>query len=61
MAACNPQTLKISEVHSCSNNVDDSSKFSSDSSVASDMVDNIGLADELPVTVNSNEIFVVAL
>ena len=61
LAACNLQTLKVSEVCSSSNNGDDSLNYSSDSSVASDMVDNIDLAIELPVTVNSDKVFVLAL
>ena len=57
LAACNQQTLKVSEVYSSSNNVDGNLNYSSDSSVASDMVDNIDLANELPVTVNSDKAF----
>ena len=57
LAACNQQTLNVSEVYSSSNNVDDNLNYSSDSSVASDTVDNIDLANELPVTVNSDKAF----
>ena len=60
LAACNLQTLKVPEVYSSSNNVDDSWNYSSDSLVASDMVDNIDITNELP-TVNSDKVFVVAL
>ena len=60
LAACNLQTLKVSEVYSSSNNVDDSLNYYSGSSVTSDMIDNIDLA-KLPVTVNSDKVFVVAL
>ena len=58
LAACNLQTFKVSKVYSCGNNVDDSLNYSSGSSVASDMVDNIDLA-KLPVTVNSDKVFKV--
>ena len=61
LAACNLQTLKVSEVYPSRNNVDDCLNCSSDSSVASDMVDSIDLANELPVTVNSDKVFAVAL
>ena len=55
------QTLKVSEIDCSSDNVDDSLNYSSDSSVTSDMVDSIDLANELPVTVNSDKVFVAAL
>ena len=60
LAACNLQTLKVSEVQSSSSNNNDSLNYCSCSSVASDMVDNIDLA-KLPVTFNSDKVFVVAL
>ena len=58
LAACNLQTLKVSELYSSKDNVCDTLNYSSDSSVASDMVDSIDLANELPVTVNSDKVFV---
>ena len=54
-------TLKVSEVYSSSDNDDDSLNYSSNSSVASDVVDSIDLANELPLTVYSAKIFLVAL
>ena len=48
LAACILQTLKVSEVYSSSDNVDDSLNYSCNSSV-------------LPVTVNSDKVFLVAL
>ena len=61
LVASNLQTLKVSETYSSSNNVDDSLNYSSDSSVASCMVDNIDIANDLPVTVNNDKVIVVAL
>ena len=61
LAACNLQSLKVSEVYSSSDNVDDSLNYSSDSSVASDMIDSIDLANELPKTFNSDKVFVALL
>ena len=60
LAACNMQVLKVSEICS-SGDDDDILNCSSNSSVASDMVDNIDFANALPVTVNSATVFVVAL
>ena len=52
-------TLKVSEVYSSSGNDDGTLNYSSNSSVASDVVDSINLANELPLTVYSAETFVV--
>ena len=60
LAACNLQILKVSEVHSSRNN-DDNSFNHSNSSVASDMVDSIDLANKLPVTVTNAKVILVAL
>ena len=60
LVACNLQTLKFSEVHSSRNNNDSSFNHSSNSSVASDIVDSIDLANELPVTVNNAKVILVA-
>ena len=53
LTVCNLQTLKVSEVYFSSNNVDDSLNYSYECSVASGMVDNINLANELPLTVKA--------
>ena len=53
------QTLKVSEVYSSSDN--DSLNHSSNSSVASDIVDSIDLANKLPLIVNCAKVFLVAL
>ena len=58
LAACNLETLKV---YSSSDNVDDRLNYSSNFSVASYMVDSIDLANELPVKVNSDKVFLVAL
>ena len=55
------QVLKVSEVWSSDDNDDDILNCSSNSSVASDVVDSIDFANALPVTVNSATVFVVAL
>ena len=60
LAAYNLQTLEVSEVYSSSDN-DDSLNHSSNSSVASDMVRSIDLANELSVTANSTKVFLIAL
>lgn len=52
-------TLKVSEVCSSSDNDDGTLNYSSNSSVASDVVDSINLANELPLTVYSAKTFVV--
>lgn len=52
-------TLKVSEVCCSSDNDDGTLNYSSNSSVASDVVDSINLANELPLTVYSAETFVV--
>ena len=52
-------TLKVSEVYSSIDNDDGTLNYSSNSSVASDVVDSINLANELPLTVYSAETFVV--
>ena len=52
-------TLKVSEVYSSSDNDDGTLNYSSNSSVASDVVDSINLANELPLTVYSAKTFVV--
>ena len=53
LAVCNLQKLKVPKVYSSRNNDDKSLNHSSNSSVATDMVDSIDLANKLPVTVNS--------
>ena len=59
LAVCNLQILKVSEVHSHNN--DGNSFNHSNSSVASDMVDSIDLANKLPVAVNNAKVILVAL
>ena len=59
-AVCNLLTLKVSEVYFSSNNIDDSLNYSYYCSVASGMVDNINLANELPAIVNGDKAFVLA-
>ena len=51
----------VSEVYSSSDNDDDSLNHFSNSSVASYVVESIDLANELPITVNSAKVFLVAL
>ena len=61
LAACNLQRLKVSEAYSSIDNNNDSLNHSSNCLVASDMVDSIDYANELPVTVNSAKVLLVDL
>ena len=60
LAACNLQTLNVSELYSSNDNDDNSLHHSSNSSVASDIVDSIDIANKPLVTVNSAKVFLVA-
>ena len=61
LAACHLEALKVSEVYSSNDNDDDSLNHSSNFSVTSDMLGSIDLVNELPFTVNSAKVFLVAL
>ena len=57
LAACNMQALKVSKICSSGDNDDDILNCSSNSSVASDMVDSIDFANALPVKAASTWLY----
>ena len=61
LATCNLQTLKVSEEYSFRDNYHGSLNHFYNPPVASHMLDSINLTNELPVTVNSAKLVLLAL